>query len=433
MRARAVAIDAISLSLSGLPGATRMPCSRRANAITTASCSPGASATVATLVRLVITLQSVQVDGRDHHLAARQPPQSFFASFRQAREAAAALAQRPFQQRIMAAADDRRRSDIGERRRRDQAGRHPAVEGSARKQPTARHLGARHRALRHELIELALGQAQVGRGLVGGQEDRACAKYADNMQLLRKLTISAASAQDAQRDGLAMPSDVSALQLVLTGDPALLAIVRLSLIVSLSAVFLAALIGVPFGALIALTQFPGRQGVIVVLNALMGLPPVVVGLAVFLALSRSGPLGSWGLLFTPKAMVIAQTVLVAPIIAALTRQTIEDLWIEYRDELTAMNIGPAGRVATLIWDARFSLVTALLAGFGRAAAEVGAIIIVGGNIDGFTRTMTTAIALETSKGDLPLAIGLGMVLIAIVVAVNALAWTARRAGERLAG
>ena len=230
-----------------------------------------------------------------------------------------------------------------------------------------------------------------------------------------------------------MPGDVSALQLVLTGDPALLAIVRLSLIVSLSAVVLAALIGIPFGAALALIQFPGRQAVIVVINALMGLPPVVVGLAVFLALSRAGPLGSWGLLFTPKAMVIAQTVLVAPIIAALTRQTIEDLWLEYRDELTAMNVGPVGRVATLIWDARFSLVTALLAGFGRAAAEVGAIIIVGGNIDGFTRTMTTAIALETSKGDLPLAVGLGMVLIAIVIAVNALAWTARRAGERMAG
>ena len=230
-----------------------------------------------------------------------------------------------------------------------------------------------------------------------------------------------------------MTGDVSALQLVLTGDPALLAIVRLSLIVSLSAVVLAALIGIPFGAALALIQFPGRQAVIVVINALMGLPPVVVGLAVFLALSRAGPLGSWGLLFTPKAMIIAQTVLVAPIIAALTRQTIEDLWLEYRDELTAMNVGPVGRVATLIWDARFSLVTALLAGFGRAAAEVGAIIIVGGNIDGFTRTMTTAIALETSKGDLPLAVGLGMVLIAIVIAVNALAWTARRAGERMAG
>jgi tungstate transport system permease protein len=228
-------------------------------------------------------------------------------------------------------------------------------------------------------------------------------------------------------------SDPTALQLVLTADPGLLAIVRLSLAVSLAAVLLAALIGVPFGAVIALTRFPGRDAVTVVLNALMGLPPVVVGLTVYLALSRSGPLGSWGLLFTPLAMVIAQTILVAPIIAALSRQTIEDLWIEYRDELEAMRIGPAGRVATLIWDARFSLVTTLLAGFGRAAAEVGAVIIVGGNIDGFTRTMTTAIALETSKGNLPLAVGLGGVLMLIVVVVNALAWIARRAGERMAG
>jgi len=230
-----------------------------------------------------------------------------------------------------------------------------------------------------------------------------------------------------------MTVDVSALHMVLTGDPGLFAIVRLSLVVSLSAVLFAALIGVPIGAFIALTRFPGREGAIVTLNAMMGLPPVVVGLAVFLALSRSGPLGSWGLLFTPQAMVIAQTLLVAPIIAALTRQTIEDLWVEYRDELAAMNVSPAGRVMTLVWDARFSLVTALLAGFGRAAAEVGAIIIVGGNIDGFTRTMTTAIALETSKGDLPLAIGLGMVLIFIVILINALAWCARRAGERYAG
>src|SRR5471032_2583062 len=152
---------------------------------------------------------------------------------------------------------------------------------------------------------------------------------------------------------------------------------------------------------------------------MMGLRPVVVGLAVYLALSRSGPLGSWGLLFTPQAMIVAQTVLVTPIIAALSRQTIEDLWVEYRDELTAMNVGPLGRVATLVWDARFSLVTALLAGFGRAAAEVGAVIIVGGNIDGFTRTMTTAIALETSKGNLPLAVGLGIVLMAIIILINA--------------
>ncbi len=232
---------------------------------------------------------------------------------------------------------------------------------------------------------------------------------------------------------LHMPENVSALDLVLAGDPALFAIVRLSLLVSLSAVAFAALIGVPFGALLALTRFPGRQAIIVILNALMGLPPVVVGLCVFLALSRSGPLGSWGLLFTPAAMVVAQTILVAPIIAALTRQTIEDMWTEYRDELIAMNVGPLGRVATLVWDSRFSLITALLAGFGRAAAEVGAIMIVGGNIEGFTRTMTTAIALETSKGDLPLAVGLGIVLIAIVIAVNILAWTARRASERLAG
>lgn len=230
-----------------------------------------------------------------------------------------------------------------------------------------------------------------------------------------------------------MSDNVSAFELLLTADPALLAIVRLSLVVSLSAVLFAGLIGVPFGAALALTRFAGREVIVVVLNALMGLPPVVVGLAVYLLLSRSGPLGSWGLLFTPQAMIIAQTILVAPIIAALTRQTIEDLASEYRDELAAMDVGPLGRIATLIWDGRFSLVTALLAGFGRAAAEVGAVIIVGGNIDGFTRTMTTAIALETSKGDLSLAIGLGTVLIAIVVLVNAAAWGLRRAGEQFAG
>ena len=230
-----------------------------------------------------------------------------------------------------------------------------------------------------------------------------------------------------------MAENASALQLLLAADPALLAIVRLSLLVSLSAVLLAAVVGVPVGALLALTRFRGREAVVVILNALMGLPPVVVGLVVFLLLSRSGPLGEWGLLFTPQAMVIAQTVLVAPIIAALTRQTIEDLWVEYQAELTAMDVGPLHRVFTLIWDARFSLVTALLAGFGRAAAEVGAIIIVGGNIDGFTRTMTTAIALETSKGDLPLAMGLGLILITLIIVVNALAWGARRIGELRAG
>ena len=228
-------------------------------------------------------------------------------------------------------------------------------------------------------------------------------------------------------------ADASALDLILSADPALMGIVRLSLTVSLTAAGCAALIGVPLGATLALARFPGRAAIIVVINSLMGLPPVVAGLAIYLLLSRSGPLGSLGLLFTPLAMVLAQTVLVTPIMAALARQTIEDLWSEYRDELAAMNVGPLHRVATLIRDARLSLVTALLAGFGRAAAEVGAVMIVGGNIDGFTRTMTTAIALETSKGDLPLAIGLGMILILLVIVVNALAWAVRRVDEKLAG
>jgi tungstate transport system permease protein len=225
----------------------------------------------------------------------------------------------------------------------------------------------------------------------------------------------------------------NALDLILSGDRTLFAIVRLSLTVTVSATLLAALVAMPLGAAVALTQFPFRNLVIVILNGLMGLPPVVVGLMVFLILSRSGPLGELGILFTPTAMTVAQAFLVAPIIAALTRQLIEDLWAEYRDELTAMEVGPIGRVQTLLWDARFSLVTILLAGFGRAAAEVGTVMIVGGNIDGFTRVMTTTIALETSKGNLPLAIGLGIVLIALILAVNALAWSVRQWAERHAG
>jgi tungstate transport system permease protein len=230
-----------------------------------------------------------------------------------------------------------------------------------------------------------------------------------------------------------MLDGLNAWQLITNGDATLFAIVRLSLAVSLSAVALAAVVGLPLGALLALIRFPGRNVIVVLVNAFMGLPPVVVGLAVYLLLSRSGPLGDLGILFTPGAMIIAQAVLIVPIIAALTRQTIEDLWIEYRDELSAMDVGPFGRITTLLWDARFSLLTALLAGFGRAAAEVGAVMIVGGNIDGFTRTMTTAIALETSKGDLPLALGLGMILVAIVLAINAAAWGARVWSERQAG
>jgi tungstate transport system permease protein len=234
-------------------------------------------------------------------------------------------------------------------------------------------------------------------------------------------------------NGVQDGSGTSALVLILGGDPALYAIIALSLIVSVAATLLASAVGLPLGALLALVRFPGRAALVVVLNAFMGLPPVVVGLAMYLLLSRSGPLGFLGLLFTPRAMILAQAVLVMPIVAALTRQTVEDLWVEYRDELTAMRVGPVARVGALLWDARFSLVTTLLAGFGRAAAEVGTVMIVGGNIDGFTRTMTTAIALETSKGDLPLAIGLGIVLIALIIAVNAAAAAARRLGELHAG
>ncbi len=227
--------------------------------------------------------------------------------------------------------------------------------------------------------------------------------------------------------------DLNALQLILSGDPRLFAIVRLSLTVTLAATLVAAALGLSLGALIALTRFPGRQGLIIALNALMGLPPVVVGLLVFLALSRSGPFGFLGILFTPQAMVIAQAILITPIIAALSRQVIEDLWAEYKDEFTAMGVSVAMRVRALLWDARFSLVTILLAGFGRAAAEVGAVMIVGGNIDGFTRVMTTSIALETSKGDLALAIGLGTILIGIIFAINAAAWGVRQWSGRHAG
>jgi len=226
---------------------------------------------------------------------------------------------------------------------------------------------------------------------------------------------------------------MTALELIWSGDARLFQIVGLSLFVTLSATLLAAAAGMPLGALLALSRFPGRHALIVLVNGAMGLPPVVVGLVVFLLLSRSGPLGELGILFTPQAMIIAQAILISPIIAALTRQVIEDLWAEYKDELTAMHVAGGQRVATLLWDARFSLVTTLLAGFGRAAAEVGAVMIVGGNIDGFTRVMTTTIALETSKGNLPLAIGLGLVLIAVILAVNALAWAARGWSERHVG
>ena len=224
-----------------------------------------------------------------------------------------------------------------------------------------------------------------------------------------------------------------ALRLVAGADPKLLDIVLLSLRVSLTAVAISCIVGLPVGAAIAVSRFPGRRGVIVVLNALMGLPPVVVGLAVYLLLSRAGPLGTLGLLFTPTAMVIAQTILITPIVAALSRQVVEDAWDEYREQLRSLGEKRFGAAVTLLWDLRFSLVTIVLAGFGRAAAEVGAVIIVGGNIDGVTRVMTTAIALETSKGDLPLALGLGMILLTIVLALNAAAYVVKETAQRRYG
>lgn len=225
----------------------------------------------------------------------------------------------------------------------------------------------------------------------------------------------------------------AAFGLIIGLDPQFLQIVGLSLRVTLVAVVIAACIGVPLGAWLALARFPGRSVVVVLINGLMGLPPVVAGLIVFLLLSRSGPLGALGWLFTPTAMVMAQTFLVLPIIIALTRSTTEELWREYREHLTSLGLTGRRAIPTLIWDGRFALTTGLLAGFGRASAEVGAVLIVGGNIAGFTRTMTTSIALETSKGDLPLALGLGIVLIALTLAINAAAYGASRIGERFSG
>src|SRR6266849_6229519 len=212
----------------------------------------------------------------------------------------------------------------------------------------------------------------------------------------------------------------SAAHMILARDPALLGIVLLSLRISLTAVLCAALIGLPLGGALAVARFPGRGAVVVVLDAMMGFPPVVAGLLIYLLLSRAGPLGRFGILFTPGAMIVAQAFLVTPIVAALTRQVIEDLWQDYRDPLRSLGAGPA----------RASLATAVLAGFGRASAEVGAIMIVGGNIAGVTRTMTTAIALETSKGDLALALGLGIVLLTLTLAVNAVAHAAGHAAAR---
>lgn len=221
-----------------------------------------------------------------------------------------------------------------------------------------------------------------------------------------------------------------ALSLIVGMDRELVEIILRSLQVSLLAVALGALIGLPLGAAVGLFRFPGRKLVIVLLNALMGLPPVVAGLMLYLLLSRAGPLGGMGLLFTPTAMVLAQWVLVTPIIAALTRQVMEDLWAESEEQLRSLGAGPRRALWTLLWDGRFTLITAILAGFGRASAEVGAVLIVGGNIAHTTRVMTTAIALETSKGELSLALGLGIILITLSFLVNAGVYLLRDMAER---
>jgi tungstate transport system permease protein len=211
---------------------------------------------------------------------------------------------------------------------------------------------------------------------------------------------------------------IQAFNLVTSLDSQLINVVLLSIQVSGLAVVIAATLALPAGGLLALAKFPGRNAVVTLLNGFMGLPPVVIGLLIYLLLSRSGPLGSLGILFTPTAMVIAQIVLIFPIIAALTRQVIEDAWVEYEEQLTSIGTNRRQALRALLWDTRFTLLTAVLAGFGRAAAEVGAVMIVGGNIDGVTRVMTTSIALETSKGDLPLAIALGLILIILIVIAN---------------
>ena len=218
----------------------------------------------------------------------------------------------------------------------------------------------------------------------------------------------------------------SALRQIVTLDPQLLQIIALSLKVTLTAVAIATLLGFAAGGVLAVYRFPGRGAVAALLNALMGLPPVVAGLIVYMLLSNAGPLGVLQLLYTPGAMIIAQVFLITPIVAALTRQTCEDLLEEYRDQLRSLGASSAEMVTTLLWDGRYRLITAVLAGFGRAIAEVGAVMIVGGNIDHVTRTMTTAIALETSKGNFALALALGMILLAIALVVNVAVMGIRR-------
>ena len=225
----------------------------------------------------------------------------------------------------------------------------------------------------------------------------------------------------------------NALALLSHLDNGVLGIVLISLQVSVTALLIGTLLGLPLGALLATEQFKGKKAIIVTLNTLMGVPTVIVGVVVYLMLSRSGPLGAWGWLFTTKGMILAQILLTTPLIAALSRQILEDSWRIHRDSFLSLRLPPLSRFKWLIWDCRFSLTIAILAGLARAISEVGAVMIVGGNIDHSTRTMTTAIALETSKGDLPLALALGIVLLGIVLLANLFTFAVRQIAERRYG
>jgi tungstate transport system permease protein len=376
-------------------------------------------------------VEIMEMDCCSDDLSRQKAPIPRLASFRENGETRTTFRQRPLQEGVMATADNGGRfggnDTVGSRHTRKQ----PTIQIRAGEKPFAGNLRAGDLALRNQLVKFALLDAQIVSRLRGRQQLEACKFLHIIAQFLPFdfFEDNTPNGTRSTRNG-GNVERVGTLGLLLSADPKLIAIVQLSLAITLSATLFAALLGMPLGAFAALVRFPGREVLIVVLNAFMGLPPVVVGLAVFLLLSRSGPLGELGLLFTPTAMVIVQTLLITPIVAALARQVIEDLWAEYRDEFSAMQVGPLARVAALLWDARYSLVTIVLAGFGRAAAEVGAVIIVGGNIDGFTRVMTTTIALETSKGNLALAVGLGIILIGLVMAVNALAWGVRRWSEK---
>src|SRR5690625_1521513 len=364
---------------------------------------------------------------------ARQAQQALAASGRENGEARPAFPQRPLEQRITAAGDDRRRLtqmlalEI-------HLLFYPEVDQQSRKEQFPADARAWNALAAHQFIDGALPQPQILGHFTRGHQVGILHMTAISCIHYIVCKVPDYLHTDAKGKGMMGQENAfaAAIRLIAEFDPTLVEIVLLSLRVSLTAVLLAALLGLPLGTALAIYRFRGRAGVIVVSNALMGLPPVVAGLVVYLLLSRSGPLGPLGILFTPTAMVIAQTLLILPIIISLTRQVMEDLWVEYQEQLRSLGSTTARAIPTLLWDGRFSLITSILAGFGRASAEVGAVRIVGGNIAGYTRTMTTAIALETARGDLALALGLGILLITLTLVLNAIAYGTGRMAQRAA-